>query len=62
MGGVSFHPGGNRALVEVKLQPKGYAAFFIYTLFDRTSAAAPSGTGARQACSNAWFSRTDAMG
>jgi hypothetical protein len=37
MGGVSFHPGGNRALVEVKLQPKGYAAFFIYTLFDRTS-------------------------
>jgi len=40
MGGVAFHPGGNRALVEVGLQPKGYAAFFIYTLSDRTSARA----------------------
>jgi hypothetical protein len=37
MGGVSFHPGGYRALVEVELQPKGYAAFLIYTLSDRTS-------------------------
>ena len=37
MGGVSFHPGCYRALVEVELQPKGYAAFLIYTLFDRTS-------------------------
>jgi hypothetical protein len=37
MGGVSFHPGGNRALVEVNFQPKGYAAFLIYTLLDRTS-------------------------
>jgi integrase len=38
IGGVSFHPGANReALVEVGLQPKGYAAYLIYTPFDRTS-------------------------
>jgi hypothetical protein len=41
MGGVSFHPGGNRALVEVNFQPKGYAAFLIYTLLDRTSSSLP---------------------
>jgi hypothetical protein len=42
MGGVSFHPGGYRALVEVELQPKGYAAFLIYTLSDRTSSTRPA--------------------
>jgi hypothetical protein len=38
IGGVSFHPGANReALVEVGLQPKGYAAYLIYTPFDGSS-------------------------
>jgi hypothetical protein len=38
IGGVSFHPGANRErLVEVGLQPKGYAAYLIYTPFDRSS-------------------------
>jgi hypothetical protein len=32
-----FIPAANRALVEVNFQPKGYAAFLIYTLLGCTS-------------------------
>jgi hypothetical protein len=37
MDGVSFHTGRHRALFEVNFQPKGCAAFLIYTLYDRTT-------------------------